>query len=684
MIGHQNESLRIAAARIRRLVTAIMGVIVALVLIVPPAGYLLVNYVYIAQEARTHASTSAELLSRLIYGHGGSWRFETDRLEEILTRTYTPGNAIYQQVVGLNGRTIIETGAPPAWPAVTGEAAINESAWRVGTLRVALGLRPTLLHTAIVAALSLLAALATLLAGRTLPLRMVEQAFQRLEESQAQLKLSQDALEQSNDSIIIADRSGAVQYANGRTSDAWATHAGAKALNHLDDWLEGAEQVRFADVLGVAGGGDIWTRRYRRRTGDGAVFESEGTCFPILNPSGNIANFIFIEKDITEQLQIETRLRNSQRLESLGTLAGGIAHDFNNILQPILGYIELLQLKTSRESGHWDWLLKIRQAAYRARDLVARIQMFSRRTQPDRVATHLGEIVQEVAGLLRTTIPLNVELRTHMEDGLPAVLVDSGQMHQLVLNLLLNAIQAMPDGGYLDVYLQAVDLHDKSCLHGASLSGRYLKLRVEDTGVGMDETTVSRIFEPFFSTKLHATGTGLGLATVYGIVLNHHGGLDVNSAVGVGTQFEVYLPALALDAQSARASTDEPKAASGRILVVDDESANAELLGDYLEQLGYVAETYTDPLDALHHFRSCPTSYHLLITDKAMQGLSGEELIGEVRRINLHLPVILCSGYPDPQTPYANASMLADEILTKPVSLNTLASAVARVIAQRA
>jgi PAS domain S-box-containing protein len=386
--------------------------------------------------------------------------------------------------------------------------------------------------------------------------------------------------------------------------------------------------------------------------------------------------------DITEkkraeetEARLQSQLREAQKLEALGTLAGGVAHDFNNLLAAIIGYTEAaFEAVGDRPRAQSD-LAQVLKACARATDLTRQVLAFGRRARHDRGPVQLGDVVTEVATLLRSTLPAAVELETTVPADLPLVLADASQMHQVVMNLATNGAHAMrPHGGHLAIGLETREVREGSAdSHLELRPGPHVKLTVRDTGHGMGPDILGRVFEPFFTTKKPGEGTGLGLSVVHGIVREHQGGICVESEQGRGSLFSVYLPALlAKEELPERATGELARGAHQRILVVDDEEALCVLLGRMLENLGYRPTVLSAPHKALAVFRECPQDFDLLITDLNMPGMGGLDLASAVAAVRPGFPVLVTTGYPGAVTAEVAREHGVVDIIPKPVSLMRL------------
>ncbi|MCE5336890.1 MAG: PAS domain S-box protein [Desulfobacteraceae bacterium] len=348
-----------------------------------------------------------------------------------------------------------------------------------------------------------------------------------------------------------------------------------------------------------------------------------------------------------EKERLQTTLRQAQKLEAIGTLAGGIAHDFNNILAPIIGYTEMALFDTSETDPLHRDLSRVLKAAFRARDLVKQILVFSRHgLEQERVPQDLGEIVREALSILRESLPGTIEIRRNIQPGM--ALADATQIHQIMMHLGTNAAHAMGDSGILDVTLTEVNLSVDD-LNSQAMSdlrpGPYLRLVVSDTGRGMDHETVDRVFDPYFTTKEVGKGSGLGLAVVLGIVKRHEGAVTVRSQYGKGSSFTIYIPKMDTAGELPQELLRPLPRGTERILFVDDERMVADMASRILERLGYSVIAKTNSLDALEIMRSNAEDVDLLITDYTMPNLTGIELAREIVKIRPDLPIIMCTGY---------------------------------------
>jgi len=382
-----------------------------------------------------------------------------------------------------------------------------------------------------------------------------------------------------------------------------------------------------------------------------------------------------------ERRRLESRLRQAQRLEAMGTLAGGIAHDFNNILGAILGYGErvLRDAKGRRLRGDVE---SIMAAGERGRALVERILAFTRSGLAERAAVHVEKVVREALDLLAAKLPEGIRVKADLRAGRAAMLGDPTQVHQVLMNLGTNAVQAMSAGGTLSISLDAVRFEAaRPATIGIVGAGDYVVLAVADTGSGIAPDIIDRIFDPFFTTKEVGTGTGLGLSLVHGIVTELGGAIDVASTPGAGSTFTVYLPRSgdALDSFE-KEEPALPRGDGQRVLVVDDEEPLVRLATRTLEELGYAPTGFTSSAAALAAFRADPQRFDALITDERMPGMSGSALIREVRGIRDGMPIVLMSGYVGGTVASDARQAGAEEVLKKPLSARELAASLARVL----
>jgi PAS domain S-box-containing protein len=396
-----------------------------------------------------------------------------------------------------------------------------------------------------------------------------------------------------------------------------------------------------------------------------------------------------VATDLTEQkraqeflLESEARLRQSQKMEAMGALAGGIAHDFNNILAAIIGITEMVLDDVSDNPFVRQRLERVLQASFRGRDLIRQILAFSRKSAGERKQFGLTSLIQEMHGLLRSTLPTTIRMPLAIRTSDDYVLADPTQIEQVLVNLVTNAAYAMRDGGQLTIGVSSVTFPRGSLLPDPDLEpGSYVKLTVKDTGTGMTEEVRQRIFEPFFTTKEQGKGTGMGLAVVYGIVKSHGGAITVKSEVGQGSIFDVFLPqAQKPEVTKGEETTSTLPTGTERILFVDDEELLLETMRCVLASLGYHVTVAQHGTEAWSLFLEDPSRFDLVITDQIMPDTTGLALAQKMLRVRKEMPIILCTGYSEMVSVSKAKEVGICEFFMKPVTKKELAETIRKAL----
>jgi PAS domain S-box-containing protein len=501
----------------------------------------------------------------------------------------------------------------------------------------------------------------------------------KLKESEEKCRL---LLENSNDAVFIV-QDGVIKFPNPQAE---------KMTGYTAAELVG---MSFIDIMHPQDCDTVLDCQNRGLTGEKLT---DIRAFRIINKSGkelwvklNIVsmdwegrpgtlNFI---TDITHQKTLETRLQQSQKMESIGTLAGGIAHDFNNILFPIIGYTEMLLMDAPVGSENRDSLEEIFKEAMRASDLVRLILTFSRQSLQELKPIRVPPILKEALKLLRSSIPVTIEFHQKIDDNCGIIMGDPTQIHQVIMNLCTNAYHAMQEeGGDLEVELKEIELEVDDEIEGSDIKpGPYIRLTVSDTGHGMDNEVLERIFEPYYTTKEEGKGTGLGLSVVHGIIKAHNGDIRVYSEPGKGTVFHIYLPLIKPHAKEIGSALQETvQRGSERVLLVDDEEPIVCIEKQMLERLGYQVTSRTSSAEALELFRTQPDRFDLVITDMTMPNMTGDKLANELINIRPDIPVILCTGFSERISRDQVATMGIKGFLMKPIVNRDLAKTIREVL----
>ncbi len=428
-------------------------------------------------------------------------------------------------------------------------------------------------------------------------------------------------------------------------------------------------------------------REHRILSFNGEVVDVESTAVTVLQGDEKLIFGVF--RDITERKRVERerekledQLRQAQKMESLGTLAGGIAHDFNNILGVIIGSSEILAMTDAVDETSKATLNNILSASQRAKELVRQILAFSRHAKQEKILLNLKPLVRETFDFLRASIPANIQLKQQLDPDLGTIMADPTQMQQILMNLCTNAVHAMEgEGGVLKVELSKASLGPEDAQFDPDLEpGKYVRVTVSDTGLGIARDIIDKVFDPYFTTKEKGKGTGLGLSVVHGIVKAHGGAIKVYSEVGKGTTFQVLFPC----AQGRE--TPEVKAAPAlpvgneRILLVDDEKALADIEKQMLSWLGYDVEVRTSAVEALEAFRANPQKFDLVITDFSMPQMTGTKLARQMTQIRPEVPIILCTGFSEQLDESQTLSSGIKSVLLKPLVAKELAEEVRKAI----
>jgi two-component system cell cycle sensor histidine kinase/response regulator CckA len=428
-----------------------------------------------------------------------------------------------------------------------------------------------------------------------------------------------------------------------------------KQLQDLNLLTEEYLETAFSDAMRVLAGEWVSSSVYEFIAKDGTKRFGEVSGAPLVR-DGEIVGIVSVARDITERKQLEAQLRQAQKVESIGELAAGVAHDFNNLLTPISGFADLLLWKAPEGSKEQEHLRQIQVAAQRAVALTRQLRLFSRQEEGERRPVGLNSVIKETRDLLAHSLPREIAIELRLEPELGVVKADPSQISQVLMNLCVNARDAMPEGGTLTLETRNMTLDEEYArLHLGAQPGDYVRLSVSDTGCGMSPEVQARLFEPFFTTKEPGKGTGLGLAVVYGVVEEHGGFINVYSQEGRGSTFHIYLPAIESAVEEGEVEVLELPTGTETILVVDDEEAVRALGQRVLELCGYTVLTAENGLQALEVYQTHRGEIDLVVLDVGMPEMGGRECLRRLREVAPGVQVLISTGY--------TAKSLAEELV---------------------
>jgi len=485
------------------------------------------------------------------------------------------------------------------------------------------------------------------------------------------------AINQMAETIIITDVEGMIQYAN-PAFEKITGYSCEEVLGQTPRVLKSGEQdaAFYKKLWGVLLNGEIWSGRLTNKKKDGTLYTEEATISPVKDINGKMVNYVAVKRDITEEINLEEQLRQSQKMESLGQLVGGVAHDFNNLLQVINGQAEMARIKLSANSSPADSINEICKASEDAKNLVQQLLIFSRQQVIDPTNLDLNKEIESTQRMLSLIIGEHIQFTFLAEKGLGQIFADKGQIHQVLMNLCMNARDAMPDGGRLTLKTQGVSIESDDLKSQTwARPGRYILLSVTDTGCGMDKAIRGKIFDPFFTTKEVGKGTGLGLSTVYGIVKQNKGHIAVYSEPGEGTTFNIYLPMSdPFSASTTDILVDAPQPAGDgteTILVAEDDAMILDLATEILNNAGYTILTAIDGLEAVRVFEKHADEIDLVMMDGMMPRMNGKEAMKKILKKCPAQRYLFVTGYdPDIEQKEGKSHLLSkpyrfEELLRK-------------------
>ena len=486
-------------------------------------------------------------------------------------------------------------------------------------------------------------------------------------------------LDKARDAILVCDLSQRIVYWNKGAERVYGWSVEEVLGRPLEEVLVGPGEANGPPALNEADESYAEIRHTRK---DSAVITVASRWTLVRNELGQPDYYLITNTDVTEQKRSEEHLLRAQRLESIGTLAGGIAHDLNNILSPILMSVEMIQMNDpGPETTRWASM--IRESAERGADLVKQVLTFARGMEGERVTVQVKHVLKELVGVLKETLPKSIQVGVDIAGDLWPVSADPTQIHQVMMNLCINARDAMPTGGKLKLTAANIDVDENYArMNPDARPGQYILVAVEDTGIGMKPEVLNRIFDPFYTTKEIGKGTGLGLSTAQTIVQSHGGFVHIYSEVGKGSKFSVYLPAMPTQAELTApvGGSKYPRGQDEMVLVVDDEERIREITKATLEKFGYRALTAVDGIDAVGVFAQHQGEIAVVLTDMAMPHLDGVGTVRAIRRMAPGVKFVAMSGMVTAESLAELETLDVGGFLTKPFTAEELLATLTRLL----
>jgi len=499
--------------------------------------------------------------------------------------------------------------------------------------------------------------------------------------TETELDLLATALHQTTEAVVITDVDAKIQYVN-PAFEVISGYSAESVLGKTPAILKGdqVEKEFYINMWKQLLNGQSWSGHFINKRKDGTLFEEDAVISPVFDVDGVITNYVGVKRNVTKEVALEVQLRQSQKMEAIGRLAGGVAHDFNNILTAILGHAELILLTMNESNRLYKKIFAIQQAGLKAAELTQQMLAFSRKQVIERDLLNINDVIKDSLVMLKYLLGKEVQLELSLSDNLDSVMSNVTQIEQIIMNLTVNAKDAISHvDGVVKITTSNIFLNEEKHDYNFIVPpGPYAKIIIEDNGCGIPQGSIKHIFEPFFTKKLEAVGTGLGLSTVYGIVKQHNGCIFVKSEEGAGTVFEILLPS----APSSIGTEDETSCGenfhirAGTIFLVEDESLVLGIEESILQAMGYSVITATSAEDAIEIFAKDDLNVDLLITDLGLPVMNGVELARELRKNNPQLKVLFMSGSLLEDNPAIDFNIVKNKFIEKPFSLDKFASLV--------